>query len=337
MAKIQPCERIIQFSLGAVAGGQVLDVMQALSMQNRKAFRQCMEVGIETVEVYGTNNTGSGYVDVHRIPHTWVTANAIVKARAKWLEQQNEILEETDGWSARAKYRDFKIYYNAAHADGSVPSLYPNGYLSLADAQAIDSGAQYDWDHSDVILPNFQGTPGNTVEMPLVAIGSDDGGNSSSVVVAYAESRARPHPIDPSVVAESGSSYLEGGLYTEMEDLGEQAEPLQDNIRFENSSPPYIIGGVDSQFEFYPAGGNNPAGTGGVNTALKGTLQDRLLLRSGTALATDQTGPFSAYLGMLHFTNAFFVDDALESVVVRVKVMAGTYKGIAARDMGDVN
>lgn len=335
MAKIQPCERIIQFTLGAVSGGQILDVMQALAMQNRKMYRQCMEVGIETVEVYGSDNTGSGYVDVHRIPSTWVTANAIVKARAKWLEQQNEILEETDGWSARAKYRDFKIYYNAKHADGTLPSLYPDGYLSLPDAQAIDSGAQYDWDHSDVILPNFGGTPGNTVEMPLTAIGEDDGGNSSSVVVAYAESRARPHPIDPSVVAEAGSSYLEGGLYTEMEDLGEQAEPLQDNIRFENSSPPYIIGGVDSQFEFYPGGGNNPAPA--APGRLQGTLQDRLLLRSGTALATDQTGPFSAYLGLLHFTNAFFVGEVLTPLMVRVKVMAGTYNGIAARDMGDVN
>lgn len=336
MAKIQPCERIIQFTLAAAADGQVLDVMQALSMQNRKAFRQCMEVGIETVEIYGTD-TGSGYVDVHRIPQTWVTANAIVKARAMWLEQQNEVLEETDGWSARAKYRDFKIYYNADHADGSVSSLYPDSYLSLADAQAIDAGAQYDWDYSDVLLPNFQGTPGNSVAMPLTAIGSDNGGNSASVVEAYAESRARPHPIDPSIVAESGSAYLEGGLYSEMQDLGEIVEPLQDNIRFENSSPPYIIGGVDSQFEFYPAGSQNPAGAGGVNTGLNGTLQDRLLLRSSTALATDQTGPFSAFLGLIHFTNGFFVAGALAPVLVRVKVMAGTHKGIAARDMGEVN
>ncbi len=339
MPRVSPCERTIEITIPAT-NNSVIDLFQCLSMQNRKAFRQCNELGIQTVEIYGTDPAASGYVDVHRLPNTWVLVNSVVKARAEWLEQQNEILEETDGWSAVAKYRDFKMYYNQYHATGiahdgtAVPTILPSGFLDLAAAQAIDSGAKMEWDYSEVVLPNYGGTPGNTVDVALHAIGPDNYTISASAVVAYAESRSRPHPTDPSVVAETGSSQLEGGLYTEMEDLGQIAESLQDNLRFENDSAPYLIGGVDSLYEFYPGGANNPETT---TSSDPGVLVDRLFLRGNTALASDQTGPFSAHLGMLWFNNAYTAADVTTAVTARIVIMPGSYHGVMARDMKDVN
>ncbi len=339
MPRVSPCERTIEIIIPA-ENNSVIDIFQCLSIQNRKAFRQCNELGIQTVEVYGTDPAASGHIDVHRLPNTWVLVNSVVKARAEWLEQQNELLAELDSWDTRAKYRDFKMYYNQYHRTGvahdgtPVPRILPGGFLDLAAAQAIDAGARIEWEYSQVQLPNYGGTAGNSQDCHLHAIGPDNMLNSASVVVAYAESRARPHPADPSVVAEAGSSALEGGLYTEMEDLGEIAEPLQDEIRFRNDSPPYVIGGTNSTHEFYPGGANNPEMTSASDP---GVLVDRLFLRGGTALASDQTGPFSAHLGLLWFNNAYKAADVTTAVTARIVVMPGSYHGVMARDMKDVN
>lgn len=339
MPRVSPCERTIEIIIPA-ANNAVIDLFQCLSMQNRKAYRQCNELGIQTVEIYGTDPNASGYVGIQRLPNTWVLVNSIVKARAEWLEQQNDLLRDTDGWSSVAKYRDFKMYFNQYHATGvafdgtAVVTILPNGFMDRTAAQAVDPGAGYEWEYSKIAIPNFAGVAGNSVDVGLHALGDDNLTTSAGVITAYAESRSRPHPTDPSGVDTAGLTSTTGGIYSMMDDLGEINENLQDAIRHENDQPPYVVGGVDSLFEFYPGGSQNP-----VTNSDEGVLVDKLFLRGGTALASDQTGPFSAHLGLLWFNNAYIQagSGALASVQARIVVMPGDHHGVMARDMKDVN
>jgi hypothetical protein len=331
MAKLKPVERIINITIPS--GQSVVDTAQCLSLQNRMAFRQGMEYGYDGIEIFSLNPDASGLVQVYRLPNTWVTANAWVKAFAAWRRQRAETLDESMGGTTVARYADFKVYYNSGHQQGTiyggtVNQVIPNAFMSLSEAQVIDPGAAVEWEYSTMVVPNVAGAGGVTEEYNVHLIG-DDSGTGKSLIKAYAESRARPFPVDPSTVEGSASTSNPGGLYAEMFDVGEDNIEIVETIRDENESPPYIVGGVDSAEEFYPWGMQSQNSNSG---SLLGNLQDYLIVRSGSTIATDATGPFTALCGLLWFSNG-----SGESIQAKIKVSLGNYKGVAARSMMEVN
>lgn len=325
MAMLDPCERTIVTSIPAGYG--VLDIGWALSQQNRKAYRQGMEYAISNVEIFGLDPTAEGSVQMFRLPNTWVTANAWVKAFKVWKDQQDDALEESGGFSTRAKYHDFKIYYNVGHLNGeyagtSVTQMHPAGFLSQATAQVIDAGAEMEWTPSTFTVPNNAGAGGVTEEYYGGMLG-EDSATYRGLIHAYAESRSRPHPSDPSVV-DSSSPHPDGGLFVEMQDVGEDLEEIIAGIREENNAAPYVIGGTDSEYEFYPWGENQGDD--------QGVSQDRLIVRAGATIATDSSGPFTALCGLLWFNNG--TGSAIET---RIHITPGSYHGVMARPMQEVN
>lgn len=326
MAMLDPCERTIVTSIPAGYG--VLDIGWALSQQNRKAYRQGMEYAISNVEIFGLDPAAEGSVQMFRLPNTWVTANAWVKSFKVWREQQDDAMEAGGSWSSRARYHDFKLYYNAGHLAGeyagtSVTQMHPSGFLSQATAQLIDPGAEMEWEASTFTVPNVAGSGGTTEEYYGGMLGGDTG-TYRGLIRAYAESRARPHPSDPSVVEEGGSATPDGGLFTEMQDVGEDLKEIVLGIREENNAAPYVIGGTDSDEEFYPWGTNQGSD--------QGVSQDRLIVRAGSTIATDSSGPFTALCGLLWFNNG--TGSAIET---RIHITPGSYHGVMARPMQDVN
>lgn len=330
MSKLKPCERIMNFTIPA--GLSVLDSAFALSQQNRMAFRQGMEYAYDGLEIFAPDPTAEGLVQIYRIPQTWVSANSWVKAFSVWRDQRRDAMAESNTWSSEAKYADFKIYYNVGHQSGdldgtAVETIIPNSFLTSAQAAAIDADAKIEWGYSTFVVPNLDGSVGITEEYYGGLLGADSG-VYKSLIVAYAESRARPFPIDPSNVTVpspgGGVEGLQGGLYAEMSDVGEDMVEIQEGIRDQNDSPPYVVGGVDSTHEFYPWGENQ-----GSN---KGNLVDHLIIRTGATIATDATGPFSAYCGLLFFSNG-----TETSIQARLKFSPGPYKGVMARPMQEVN
>lgn len=329
--KLHPCERIINTTIPArVTGGYaVLDIANCLSQQNRRNYRQGMEYAVDNIEIFGTDAAQEGQVRVYKFPNTWVVANSWVKAFKHWNDQGMDAARESGMQSTVARYRDFKIYYNQAHYDGEtagavpVNELQPLGYLDVAGAQAIDPLAQMEWDYSIITVPNVGGNTGQAQDCPLGMLG-DNGGVFRSLIHNYALSRSRPHPEDPSTVTTNAVGYSQGGLYAHMEDVGEDMVEILDNLTEHNNSPGYIIGGTDSQEEFYPCGQNNGSD--------QGHQMDNLIVRLGPTIATDSTGPTTVLCGLLWFNQT--TDYAID---VRVKVSAGGYQGVAARPMQDVN
>lgn len=329
-AMIAPCERTIVTSIPN--GWGILDIGWALSQQNRKAYRQGMEYAIANVEIFGLDPASEGSVQMYRLPNTWVTANAWVKAFKVWREQQDDAVEAAGARSSVARYRDFKLYYNNGHYAGEIggtalTQMHPSGFLSQATANLIDAGARMDWEYSTFVVPNLDGVGGVTEDFYAGLLGTDTG-SYRGLIHAYAHSRARPNPVDPSNVDQMGPA-PEGGLFVEMQDVGEDMQEIIEGVREQNDAAPYVIGGVDSTEEFYPGGENNPAPSG---TDYLGLSQDRLIVRAGSTIATDSSGPFTALLGMLLFSNG--TGGAIEA---RVHIAPGNYHGVLARPMQEVN
>ena len=245
MPKMKPVERNI--SLTIPTGRSFCDTARLLSMQNRMSFRQGMEYAYDGLEMFSLDPDAAGLLSVHRLPNTWVTSNAWSKAFSVWRRQRSEALDESEAWSTTARYQDFKIFFNSIHCAGeysglAVPELLPNNFDDLAAAQAKDPGAGMEWEHSQFIVPNVGGT---TVSYFCTMIGDDASlvNLSKSLIKAYAESRSRPFPIDPSTVEGTPSTSNQGGLYAEVFDVGENMDEIIDSIRDQNESPPYLVGG----------------------------------------------------------------------------------------------
>lgn len=328
MPKLQPCERMLNLTIPD--GLSAIDSSWLLSQQNRRAYRQGMEYAFANFEIMQPITAAGGLVRVYVIPRTWVSANAWVKAYSVWRNQRHEAMAESETWSRQGKYADFKVYFNSGHATGTDPSGLPvnaieapNDYLTLAGATVVDPGAQVEWAYSTFVVPNVSGSGGTTEEFYGLMTGPDSG-TAKSLITAYAESRARPFPLDPSNVEMASPGIVPGGLFAEMIDVGEDMLEILEGISDQNDSPPYVVGGVDSNAEFYPGGM--------VQGSDRGMLEDYLIIRASTALATDSTGPFTAYCGLL------FIDNGTgESIQAQLEFAPGPYQGVMARKMQDVN
>lgn len=332
---LKPAENTTEFMLPA---GQYmwLDSAWVLSQMNRKQFRQGYQYGIQNIEVSTVGSSAQSVdVDIGRLSTNWVTANAWVKGFKHWLKQQEDALDDAGGQSTQGAYRDFKIYMNIEHANSTATNRLttPLGFNDLAGATAIDSTVKQDWSYSEVVVPNnddaaFPPT-GDTVEFGLYMNGPDSpnaaAGYWKGLIHAYADSRSRPNVPEVNTVQQV-SLNTEGGLYAEMENVGDDMNEIIENARYRNNDAPYIIGD-ESTYEWYPYGASLNVGTHLAHR------QDTLRLRSGSgSVATDNSGPFVAPCGLLQFANLGDND-----VVMRITWARGEYHGIAAASMEEMN
>lgn len=316
--KIKPVERTQFFTLPANTTSYI-DSGYTLAYMNRISLKQGMEYVIESMEVFGDSGV-QATIQVETLSKNWVSCNSWVKGFSHWKAQQDEYLEEAGQQSRKARYNDFKIFYDSQHSD--VDNLLPQNTITEAAAKAIDPTAETEWDYSQVVVPN-DGAPGTTNEYFLMMNG-DDVGTRKGLIHNYALSRQRPHVFDPNQVSPS----TDGGLYQDMVDVGDNLEEVGQNVSTNNFVAPYLIADAASGVvggEFYP---------GGKNVAIAGsTIRDILTVRSGAgAFNSDSTGSFTALCGLIKITNQTESD-----LTIRVTWAAGSYKGLLARPMQDVN
>ena len=342
--KVKNVERTFVFNLGVPgestikSNGLYIDTMQCHSLVNRLFARQGMNVLIDNLEV-GCQPGGAFEATVLRLPQSWSCINAWEKTMIHWIDQQNDTARDAGLESTRAGYRDFKIFFDAAHAQGGTgANLIPSGFTTTAPATG-----GYDWNASQVVVPNDGGVAGNTQEYYLHMLGDDQAvaNNSKAMIKAYAESRSRPFESDPNIV-----DVASGGLFGEMEDVGEIVPEIINNFQEANQQPPYVVD-RDTAAEFYPGGVNQ--GTGPENpsgTIYPGQFVDILSVNASQNYNTDSTGAFAAPCGLIKIIiNATGVNpqspvdvgDAPFPLWVKVKLAPGYFQGIAAEHMQEVN
>lgn len=324
---MQPTERNIRFTCESNKV-TLVDSAALLSEVNRRSYRQGMEYAYDSLEMFQNESGAEAVLSIYRLPQTWVTTNAWVKTFHAWKDQRDSAMAESESWSVEAKYADFKIYYNKAHASGVTPGggvlLIANSIdvMTRAEAQAVDPDARSEWLYSEVTVPATSGgyTSG-AVDLQVGMLGPNVS-DYRGMIHNYALSRARPHTADPSVV-----DGAEEGLFNRMRAAPPvYAEDIIEDVMDRNDAPPYIVGGLDSPAEFYLGGSNSPLAD------YKGTRLDRLICTSSSILTSDSTRPFTAYCGLIYIYN-----DSEADVEVQLTFTAGKYKGVAARPMQEVN
>jgi hypothetical protein len=288
-----------------------------------------MEYVVESVTVV-TN--GACNIGVFRIPEHWSAINAWEKAYHIWRESQQQVLDSEPTIAAR--YRDFKVHFDIDHA--SANNLIPVGY-------EIARGASlYDWDMSEIQLPNDP-TSGVTTGYPLFMIGDDVGLASKGIIKGYADSRSRPQDMEPNVPG--SMSWM-----TLAFDDGENLPDIAIDLRYENESPPYLVGEDHSIVTNYPGGefqGIQPWTLGGLNPSV-GTLETIMSLRAGSSgMAIQSSSGFVSPLGLLKITvDADSLTESpsgpynlgtLPSLLLKVTMAPGGYKGLLAQGMREAN
>lgn len=307
-------EKTLNFKFNGDNPSGWIDIAQCLSSLNRKLFRQGMQYMVQEIRVESWSPDAS-QITVNRIGDNWINTNAWVKALAEWNEQNLDAARETGTESTGAKWRDFKVYMNKQHADKGVgDNFLPEGY-ELGDHPV---GALYQWSMSKFVVPNDANFAGATHEYDLYMNGETDIAVGQGLVQAYAESRSRPQPDDPNIVT------VTGGLYADMEDVGEDLDDIIGNFQRENTNPPYPIM-ENNIFETYPGV------TFGIESSYGQMKEGSMQISDG--IRSTMSG-FVAPLGLLYIACG-----GLESgtVNVQVKIAPGSYKGVMAQSMKVAN
>ena len=224
-------------------------------------------------------------------------------------------------------------------------------YVTSSTASITEA---YEWNPSQFVLPHTGGA-NPAVEVYGHMLGEDDAAtpiqsSSCGLIHAYAESRSRPFQTDPNIVDVDA----EDTLYGNMADVAEIIEDVMTNYQEHNHTPPYLIDD-DTSVEFYP-GGANQANTQWVTNGFgpEGQVEGIMNVRSNISGASATTGwgshslgGFIAPLGLLKITyGANNLDDTnsaplpaqyLPSLLLRVTLAPGGYKGLLAQGMREAN
>lgn len=301
------------------SGTHYIDTMQALSAVNRKLFGQSHVVGIESAEIYFTAATDVSInrVDLQTAGDTWSVHNAHVKGHALWNQMNQLVLE--DNPSVSGKWADFKVFLDSGHR----AYFFGPGNLLPLDG----TGAPYlmgEWSPSTYVLPQHvvnvatgEPLPADETQAHLVGpdVGTPGALLSVGLVNAYQESRATVQARDPNVPAGMSTSF-----FNQLTDSGSQEPELADVIEDANDEAPYNLLN-------YPGGAVNAPTT---------VVVEELVTTIGSPVAI--AGPFVAQCGLIKvINNAFNAAGApvtAPTLTFRLRVMAGTYKGIAAIPMG---
>jgi hypothetical protein len=221
-----------------------------------------------------------------------------------------------DNPSVQGKWHDYKVHLDAQHFASTNLIPRDGGLISYS---------QGEWVYSTYVMPQHDvdpvtGNPLDAHEVKAHLIGDNSGVPNPATTVsiglikAYEESRATVFDNNPNVPAGMSTSF-----FSLLTDSGSQEPELADVIEFANDDPPYNL--VN-----YPGGDTNA-----VNP---------IITEFGVASVGFPLGvltPFVAECGLIKF-NVKALHNGLEvtppSLTVRVNLMPGPYKGVAAIPMG---
>jgi len=254
----------ITFSTPSVTAGTTgnftIDLSQVASLVNRRFYRQGINWAVGGIKVLTQTN---GSIAVHKLPNTWVMANAWEKSMRTWNKMNREALAETE--SVRPKFLDFKIYADSIHHNaGYAANLLP----AHADAVAATAG---EWIASKAVVPFGPASPGNTAEFEFVATGANFPGvsastglNAVSLIEGYAASRGLPYQPDPNTPADADDadgSTPENWMAAIFNEGTDQTSEVIEDMIFENNVAPYPFEGDGINVDtMYPGGANQLTG-----------------------------------------------------------------------------
>lgn len=306
--KLQPAVETLTFRLrdGELSGSPVttIDLSQCASIVNRRFYRQGLNWYVAGFSLI-TSEGMTGNLVLKKMANTWVNGGAWEKTMRAWLKQQNDAIAETGAQSTVAKFRDFKIYLDSDHQDGTAPNHIP-----------VDAGLtlfnEGEWFYSSVVVPN-DGAPGVTNEYRLKMYGTDNA-NSVGMINGYQQSRAYPQSPDPVHPA----TY--NGFLAKMFDTGDDNVDIINNAAGENDDLPY------DQTNYPGATGN------GANMQLITSHP----VTTTTVGGKTSIGGTNVPCGLLRVEHSFPTSTVPGSLVLlQVHLVPGTHRGYMCEKMED--
>ena len=213
-SKIQPAVQTLTFATPNVTVGNTgvyfIDLSQCASLLNRRFYRQGLNWAVAQIKVL---TMGQGGVTVQKLPNTWVMSNAWEKSFRAWQQMIKNATDESGSASIKGKFLDFKIYADKEHhRQGFGANLLPTSIESATSTPYTATAGQ--WQPSDITIPSTTGSPGNSTDYELIAVGPNDPGagasgkNAKSIIQGYADSRGLPNIQDPNVPDDASLNWM---------------------------------------------------------------------------------------------------------------------------------
>jgi len=216
------------------AGEFYVDIAQAMSMVNRKLYRQqglWTVLGANVWVQDSTTKVGVPYsISISGAARNWVTRNALVKMFHLWIDQQREAQDAVD-INVRPGWEDFKVYLNENMR--TTGTLHPTSGHMFGNTDVFMQG---EWHYSKIVFEQADAAGLIVEHEPLLHIlGPDNGNTNKGVIQQYGLSR--PLPQEKTPLLPTG---IEDSLYAEASDpLADQMQEVVENMTTDNNGPPY--------------------------------------------------------------------------------------------------
>lgn len=211
---------------------QFIDIARAMSAINRKFVSQQAYFYVSKVELY---NNEDAFVDIHTLPDTWVTRNAVKRGRAMF-EKMNGLLDPAVSGIAAAPYYDFKVYMSNRHrTTGSAdPVLY-----DINSTPTVVSPDE--WDYSQLVSADDDGDATQQADNFYLHVLGDHSGSSSNwnsvgLIKSYGESRTTVSTFGGSEAALDITDPILNLMDNSSE---EQLNDIATRLQQDNDVPPY--------------------------------------------------------------------------------------------------
>ena len=241
-AKMQPAELTLKYLLPGDGNDVYINLMRDLSAVNRRLYNggQVLQITGFTLKQDTAANVSGLQSTIKALPMSWVAAQAYMKARMAWMDQQRRVRAESGQDSIRPAYEDFKVYMDSGHR-------------TAADIDTLDGAGnpvvQGEWDYSKLVYADQSTNPETVREPYLHMVGNNVSTTDVGLINAYEESRATISPTMPNVPAEANSNIY--ALMTIGQDDGAAAEVIT-NMEDDNDNPPYALNNYPGGAVNYP-------------------------------------------------------------------------------------
>lgn len=293
------------------AGVSLVNIPKALSLANRKSFRQGYVYSVDFIEVIAP---AQQVFTIGKIPENYNTLGAYKLGFHVWKQQRAEAIDESG--IEPGKWSDFKPWFSDDHRSGVITELNVKGLSAGGTLQSLDvTGSE--WNMADIAISDLDPTGGVTTTsvLPVGMLGDDNGSLYGSLINAWGETRAQTLSPDPLISNQAHLSWI-----TRTGDgLAEHTSDVITLIDTENDIPPYANQADTTLPPTYVGNGQSAPGGMMVDTTTTGS--------TGRPVSMDG-GLFP--LGYLVIHNA-----GEDAYTLRVHCTRGSYKGVAALPMGD--
>lgn len=292
-----------------------LSIPMEVSNLNRKSFRDGYVYSVDYIEFIGRIGDS---LSVIKIPEGYVSMSAWRLGFEAWKAQRHNAMEASPGVEP-GKWSDFKVLMDVNDNVGTRLNVHGMNAAGTGFSSLNRTGSE--WNISDFEY-NDAGAATTSTLNPGMLGANNLGANYGGLIQTYGDTRAGTMAPDPNIPDTVSSSWI----MRTGEESSEMVTDVLNDIEGENDLPPYA--NITD-----PA--VSPIYVGGANSAPGGVLHDATTLGTTGRPIAMAGGLFPC--GLMKVVPSWTDSSPGQNRILRVYLTRGTYKGLAAKQMGDFN